>query len=102
MSPHKKDARKNPMTEASASWIHQEVEPDTLRPIYDDTIGFIEKVNSLKWGEVFQMFKNQSFPLEEKYEYELNIFRNIKKLRLHRVASHTSVFPCVDTISWLV
>jgi hypothetical protein len=54
------------MEEASASGSHQEEEEDILGPIYDDTKGFIDKGTSVKWGEVFQMFKNQFFPKKQK------------------------------------
>jgi hypothetical protein len=69
MSYHKKDGRKSPIIEASASGSHQEEEASTLGPIYNDTTRFIEKGISLKWGEVFQMFKKHNFPVEVEYEY---------------------------------
>jgi hypothetical protein len=50
------------MEEASASGSIQEEEVDLPGPIYDDTKGIINKETSIKWGEVYQMFNNQSFP----------------------------------------
>jgi hypothetical protein len=77
MSPHKKDASKSPTMEASTSGSWQEEEPDTPGAIYDDTIGLIEKVTSLKWGEFFQMVKKQNFPVEAEDEDKLKVFKNI-------------------------
>ena len=64
MSLQNKSTRKYPMIEAYAIGIHEEEEEDTLEPIYDDTTRFIEKMDSLKWGEVFQMVKKWSLPIE--------------------------------------
>jgi hypothetical protein len=100
MSPDKKYESKAPMTKASTSRSHQEEEVDNLGTIYDDTTRFIVRGTSLKWGEVLQMFKNQSFPQE--IEDELKIFKNIQKSKLHKVATHGTIFPYVDTISWIV
>jgi hypothetical protein len=98
MFPHKKTVSKSPTTKASTSEIHWEEEENTPGSIYDETMGFIEKGNSIKWDEFFQMFKT-SFPIEEKDEDKFKVFRNIRKSRLHRVETHTTIFPCVDVIS---
>jgi hypothetical protein len=52
------------MGESPTSGSHQGEESDILGPIYDDTKGFIDKGTLVRWGEVFHMFKNQSFPQE--------------------------------------
>jgi hypothetical protein len=44
----------------------------------------------------------QSFPIEAEDEDELKVFRYIQKSRLHRVATHTTVFHCADAILWII
>jgi hypothetical protein len=48
------------------------------------------------------MFKKQNFPIEVEDEDKLKVFKNTKKLGLHRVATHVVVFRCIDTISWII
>jgi len=79
MSPHKKAARKSPMTRRTTRQeesIKKKIE--TPRgDIYDVTTRFIKKGTSLKWGEFFQIFKKLNFHVEEKDEDELKVFKNI-------------------------
>jgi hypothetical protein len=70
--------------------------------MYDDKTRFIKKGTSFKWGKFFQIFKNQSFPLNEEDGLELKISKIIRKSKLHRVETHATVFPCADEISWIV
>jgi hypothetical protein len=51
---------------------------------------------TLKWGEVYYMFKNSNFSIEVEDPYELQAFKNIRKSRIFKVATHPMVFPCVD------
>jgi len=102
MSPCKKFASKAPMTEACEIGSQQEEDSNTSGAIYGDTMGFIKKGTFLKWGEFFQMFKKKKIPIEAEYEDELKVLKNIRKLGLHRVATHTTVFPCVDAILWII
>jgi len=48
------------------------------------------------------MFKNQRSPQEAKDDPNIQIFRNIRKSKLHRVATHATIFPCTNAISWIV
>jgi hypothetical protein len=58
MSPRKKNTSKEPTIEASQSGRRKEEENDSSCALYDDTTRFLEKGgDSLKWGEVFHMFK---------------------------------------------
>jgi hypothetical protein len=40
--------------------------------------------------------------VEAEDQDELQIFKNIQRSGLHRVASHVAVFPCVDAIVWIL
>jgi hypothetical protein len=40
--------------------------------------------------------------MEEEELDELQVFKNIKKSGIFRVAAHPTVFPCADTISWIL
>jgi hypothetical protein len=71
--------------------------------MYDDTTIFLEKgEDSLKWGDIYQMFKKQNFIIDAEDQDELRIFKNIRKYGIHRVAAHIAVFPCVDVIAWIL
>jgi hypothetical protein len=71
--------------------------------LYGDTIGLLKKgQDPLKWDEVFQMFKLQNFPINVEDQDQLQIFNNIRKSKLHRVATHPSVLPCADAIVWII
>jgi hypothetical protein len=56
----------------------------------------------LKWDEIFQMFKLQKFPVNVQEQDQLQIFSNIRKSKLHRVAARPPVLPCADAVSWIV
>ena len=53
-------------------------------------------------GEVYYMFKKSNFSTEAEEPDELQVFKNIKKSGIFRVAAHPTVFPCADTISWIL
>jgi hypothetical protein len=48
------------------------------------------------------MFKKQNFITDAEDQDELRIFKNIRKYRIHRVATLIVVFPYVDVISWIL
>jgi hypothetical protein len=77
-------------------------EVDLPGPIYDDTKRIIDIKTSIKGGEVYRMFRNQTFLQGVEEDFDLKIFRNIRKLKLYKVAVHTTIFPCVESISWIV
>jgi len=91
------------MTKASRSGNQQEEETGTPREVYENTIVLLEKAGtSLKWGEVFQMFKKKNFPVEVEDWDEIKIFKNIYRSGLHRVAAYATIFPFADVISWIL
>jgi hypothetical protein len=103
MSPRKKTTSKVLGTEASGSGQQTEGEPKVIRATYDDTSGLLEKDGEmLKWGEVYHMFKKSNFSTEVEEPYELKVFKNIRKSGIFRVAAHPMVFPCVDSITWIL
>jgi hypothetical protein len=81
MSLWKKTMSKTLGTEASGSGQQTEGEPKVIGATYDDTYGLLEKDGeTLKWGEVYHMFKKSNFSTDVKDQDELKIFKNIKKL----------------------
>jgi hypothetical protein len=48
------------------------------------------------------MFKKQNFIRNAKDQDELRIFKNIRKSRIHIVATHAMVLSCVDDIAWIL
>jgi hypothetical protein len=102
MSPRKKVAGKAVRVEASGS-SQQTGEVDIVGATYDDTYGLLEKDGeTLKWGEVYYMFKKSNFSTEAEDPDELQAFKNIIKSGIFRVQHIQTVFPCADSISWIL
>jgi hypothetical protein len=104
MSTHRKRNKtleKTPIVEIP-SGRDEEIDIDTPGPVYDDTQCFIDKETSFKWGEVYQMFNNQTFPQLPEHDPDLDVHRAIKRSKLHKIAARAVVFPCTKVISWIV
>jgi hypothetical protein len=48
------------------------------------------------------MFKKLNFYIEEEEPDKLQAFKNIRKLGIFRVETHPTVFPCIDSILWIL
>jgi hypothetical protein len=57
---------------------------------------------TFKWGDIYHMFKKSNFSTKTKDLDDLQAFRNIRKSRIFRVASHLTIFPCTYSISWIL
>jgi hypothetical protein len=100
MSPRKKTVAKAIGAKPSSS-SQQTVETEIVETVYDNTSGLLEKDGeTLKWGEVYYMFKKSNFYVEAEETDELQVFRNIIKSGIFRVEAHPTIFPCADAISW--
>jgi hypothetical protein len=63
--------------------------------MYDDTFGLLEKEGeTLKWGNVYQMFKKKNFSIDVEDHDELKIFKNIRKSRIFRVEAMICIPLC--------
>ena len=71
-----------------------------VRVYYGDTSSDTGTTPILKWGEIHQMFRTDTYP--SVIESDKDVFQNIKRSGLHRVAARPTVFPCADVISWIV
>jgi hypothetical protein len=88
---------------AYGSGQQMEGDPKVIRAMYDDTSRLLEKDGeTLKWGEVYHMFKKSKFFIEAEELDELKVFKNIRKSGIFRVASHPVMFPCTDSITWIL
>jgi hypothetical protein len=67
--------------------------------VYDDTKCLINKETKFKWGEIYQMFNNQTFSQFPKKDHDLEVFNSIKKSKLYKVETHVIVFPYAKPIS---
>jgi len=75
MSPRKKTAAKATGAKPSSS-AQQTVKAKIVRAIYDDTSRLLEKNGeTLKWGEVYYMFKKSNFSTEAEELNELQASR---------------------------
>jgi len=67
---------------------------------YDDTSILLETDGeTLKWGEVYHMFKTSNFFVEFEEPNEIKVFKNIRKSGIFKLEAHLMVFPCVDSIT---
>jgi hypothetical protein len=48
------------------------------------------------------MFQNESYPQLPKGDEDLGIYQTIKHSKIHKIATHTIVFPCVEAGSWII
>jgi hypothetical protein len=81
-------------------WLGKEedVEIDTPGLVYDDTLCVIEKDTSFHWGEIYQMFTNQTFSQTPEGDPNLGEYKKIKHSKLHMIAAHSTIFPCAEAI----
>jgi hypothetical protein len=97
------ETNKAPSMEAFRSVLQHEYEPDIVGVMYDDTTRFLEKgKESLKWDEVYQMLKKQNCTINAENQDELKFLKNIRKSRIDIVVAHSTMFPCVDAIAWIL
>jgi hypothetical protein len=99
----KKIASKALGTEALGSGQQTKGKREVIEATYNDTYGLLEKDGeTLKWGELYHMFKKSNFSTDVEDQDELKIFENIKKFGIFRVESNPVVFPCANTITWIL
>jgi hypothetical protein len=103
MSPQKKTTSKASIARPLVVAKQAEGEPKIVRATYDDTPGLLEKDGeTLKWGEIYHMFKKSNFSVEAEDPDELQVFKNIRKSSIFRVATHPTIFPYADAITWIL
>ena len=72
---------------------------------FADTKCRVDKKVSYTWNYLFQPFQDKEFMmlLQDDVTTKLSkeVYRNIIKSRLHRVAMKTLVLPCPDVIEWI-
>jgi hypothetical protein len=103
MYPRKKMTSKAPTTEAFGSGQQIKDESDTLRAMYGDTYGLIEKEgDALICKDIYQMFKNHKFSTDVEDQDELKILKNIRIYRVFKVEAHADVIPCTNTNTWIL
>jgi len=80
MSMRKKITNKEPVIEASSNRSRQDKDPYSLGLVHNETTKVLKKGgDSLKWDEVFYMFKIKTFPVEAEDQDEIQIFKNIQR-----------------------
>ena len=82
-----------------------EGEPDVeiitkVEYIYEDTRATTGVEPYYKRGEIHWMIANQNVP-NAGFE-ELNIYANIKKSTMMKVATRPELFPCSEVIDWIL
>ena len=73
--------------------------------IFTDTEWRVDKKVTYTWNSLFQEFQDKYFMmlLQDDVSIELSkeVYKNIIKSRLHRVAVKSLVLPCLDVIQWI-
>ena len=71
-----------------------------LEIIYEDTKGFTRADPKLRWGQVYQMIKDQVF-LDVGLE-DILVYANIMKSAIMKVSTRHKIFPCAEVIGWIL
>jgi hypothetical protein len=71
--------------------------------MYIDASKFLDKGEEvLRWGDMYHMFKKKKNSIDVEDQYELKVFKNIRRSGIFRVATHVFVFLCIDVITWVL
>jgi hypothetical protein len=67
---------------------------------YDDILGLLEKEGeTLKWGQIYHMFKKSNLFVKDEDIDELQVLNNIMKSGIFGVATHPLLFLFADFIT---
>ena len=73
--------------------------------IFMDTECKADKNVCYTWTSLFQAFQDKEFTMllqnDASTELRKDIYQNIIKLGLHRVAMKTPILPCLDVTKWI-
>jgi hypothetical protein len=92
---------KDPAIEITSDKKEEKTRTSAQGPIHDDTLCFVDKGVSYQWGEIYQMFQHEFYPLLDD-DQDLGVYQIIRHLRLHKVVSHATIFPCVEVVSLII
>ena len=74
--------------------------------MFADTECRVDKKVSYTWNFLFQAFQDKEFLMllqdDVCTELSIEVYRNIIKSGLHRVAAKTLILPCLDVIEWII
>lgn len=79
-------------TSGSEAW---EIDPNEQPPIFTDMACNINKTTKLSWYDIYEEFTKRDIP--ETYE-NFQVYINVKRSRLHKIAAHPPVFLCAKII----
>jgi hypothetical protein len=83
-----------------------EVEVGTLGPIYNDIICCMDHDVVYKWGEVYYMFQQDTYPeFPLLYGYsdpDEGVYQMIKSFTVAQSSFTLVMFPCAEAISWII
>ena len=73
--------------------------------IFVDTECKVDKKVTFTWNSLFLTFQDKYFQIllqdDVNTEMSKEVYKNIIKFGLHRVAIKTPVLPCLDVIKWI-
>ena len=67
--------------------------------IYEETKAVTGADQEFKWGEIYQMIKDQAV-LDAGLE-DIALYVNIRNSAIAKVATRPELFPCVEVIDWI-
>ena len=71
-----------------------------LEIIYQDTKYFTRIEPEFRWGQIYQMIKDQAVP--EVGLEDIPIYANIMKSIIMKVSTRLELFPCAEVIDWII
>ena len=69
--------------------------------IFSDTECKADKKVCYTWNSLFQAFQDKEFLMLLQDDASTEVYRNIIKSGLHKVAMKTLVLPCLDVTEWI-
>jgi len=53
-----------------------------------------------EWGKIYNFIEEDDFV--DEYEYDVNDFEDIKKSKMHKVASRPTILPYYGMVRWII
>jgi len=86
--------------------INLDIEVGALGPMYEDTQCNMDVGTTYKWGDIYYMFKEETYPelplVPSEENIDVGVYQQIKKSRLHKIEARHTILPHASFISWLI
>ena len=67
---------------------------------FEDTKSITRADPEFKWGEIYQMIRDQN--VHDASLEEMSLYENIKNSGITKEATRPELFPCAEVINWIL